>query len=100
MLFTGKRISAQEAYNMGLVNKVVPDGQCLSEAKSWAEKLASKSPSAVTAIKKAVNTGINMDLNSALAFESETFGTLSTHRNFTEGVSAFLKKRKATFTDE
>lgn len=100
ILFTGRRIAAQEAYDLGLANKVVPDGECLKEAKEWAEKLQSKSPSAIAAIKKAVNIGANMDLASALAFESETFGALSTHRNFKEGVAAFLEKREADFKDD
>jgi len=97
ILFTGERISAQEAYNMGIAARVVPNGECLNEARRWAEKLASKSPSAITAIKLLVNTGMNMDLNSALVFESETFGALSTRRDFKEGVSAFLEKRKAVY---
>jgi enoyl-CoA hydratase len=94
LLFTGERINAQQAYNMGLANRVVPDDECLNEAMRWAEKLAGKSPSAMTAIKLLVNTGMNMDLKSALVLESETFGALSTHRDFKEGVSAFLEKRK------
>jgi len=97
MLFTGERISAQEAYSMGMATRVVPDGECLNEARKWAGKFAAKSPSAITAIKRLVNIGINMDLNSALALESETFGALSTHRDFKEGVAAFLEKRRPTY---
>jgi enoyl-CoA hydratase len=97
MLFTGERISAQEAYRIGIANKVVADGEYLNESKGWAEKLRSKSPSAITMIKRLVKVGIDMDIDSALAFESENFGTLSTHRDFKEGVSAFLEKRKAVY---
>jgi len=97
ILFTGDRISSQEALALGLANKVVPDGECLDETIKWAEKLTSKSPSAIAAIKQLVNTGLNMDLNSALVFESETFGSLSTHRDFKEGVSAFLEKRSPVY---
>ena len=97
LLFTGERINAQEAYKLGLATRVVPDGECLNEARKWADKLAGKSPSAVTAIKSLVNTGMNMDLNSALFFESETFGALSTHVDFKEGISAFLEKRKPNY---
>ncbi len=100
ILFLGRRIKADEAYNLGLANKVVPNGEALNEAKKMAEKLAEKSPTAITAMKKLVNVGTNMDLNSALIFESETFGALSTHKNFQEGVSAFLEKREAEFEDE
>ena len=100
LLFTGRRINAQEAYEIGLANKVVPDGECLKESQMWAEKLRTKSPSAIKALKKAVNLGSKMDLNSALAFESETFGVLSTHPNFKEGVAAFLEKRPAQFEDD
>lgn len=97
MLFTGERISAQESYRIGIANKIVPNGACLDEAKAWAEKLVSKSPSAITTIKRLVNVGLNMDMNSALAFEAENFGTLSTHRDFKEGMSAFLEKRKPKY---
>lgn len=97
MLLTGERISAQEAYNMGLATRVVPNEECLKEAWRWAKKLAGKSPSAITAIKLLVNTGMNMDLNSALIFESEIFGSLSTGRDFKEGATAFLEKRKAVY---
>jgi len=97
LLFTGDKLSSQEAYALGLANNVVPDGECLKETIKWAEKLTSKSPSAISAIKQLVNTGLNMDLNSSLIFESETFGSLSTHRDFKEGVSAFLDKRKPVY---
>ena len=97
MLFTGERISAQDAYSMGIATRVVPDEECLNEARKWAEKVASKSPSAIAAIKSLVNTGVNMDLNSALVFESETFGALSTRNDFKEGMSAFLEKRKPVY---
>jgi len=100
MLFTGDRISAQEAYNLGLVNKVVPDGECLNEAKKLANKLAAKAPAALRALKLLVNNGMNMDLHSALVFESETFGVLSTSRDFKEGVSAFLEKREPNYQED
>ena len=97
LLFTGERINASEADKLGLATKVVPDGECLNEAKQWAHKLIGKAPSAVNAIKSLVNTGMNMDLKSALVLESETFGALSTHVDFREGVSAFLEKRKPQY---
>lgn len=100
LLFTGSRISSQKAYSLGLASKVVPDGQCLTETIKWAENLVSKSPSAIMAIKKLVNTGLNMDLNSALILESEVFGSLSTRRDFKEGVSAFLEKRNPVYNED
>jgi enoyl-CoA hydratase len=97
MILTGDFIDAQEAYRIGIANKVVADGEYLNESKGWAEKLRSKSPSAITMIKRLVTVGIDIDIESALAFESESFGTLSTHRDFKEGVSAFLEKRQANY---
>ncbi|MBI5441978.1 MAG: enoyl-CoA hydratase/isomerase family protein [Deltaproteobacteria bacterium] len=100
VLFTGRRIGAQEALSLGLANQVVPEDQVLAETLRWAARLSEKSPTALTALKRAMNTGANMDLASALAFEAETFAALSSHRNFKEGVAAFLQKRRPNFTEE
>ena len=100
ILFTGRRIGAQEALSLGLANQVVPEGQVLDEAFRWAERLTGKSPTALAALKRAMRLGANMDIASAFAFEGECFGALSTHGNFREGIAAFLQKRRPNFTDE
>jgi enoyl-CoA hydratase len=100
MLFTGDPIDAKEAYRIGLVNKVVPVESLMEEALKLAQKIASKPAMAVKATKMALNTGMNLDLESALKFESQTFGMLFSTHDQKEGVSAFIEKRKPVFKGE
>lgn len=98
MLYTGDPIDAQEAWRLGLVNKVVPADKLMDEARDMAKKLASRPKLALATIKSAVNTGINMDLSSALEHEAKSFATLVASHDFKEGIKAFLEKRKPVFT--
>lgn len=97
MLFTGEPIDAQEAYRIGLVNRVVPTQTVLDEAKSLARKLAQRPSFGLRTIKKLVNEGLNMDLTSALSYETRCFGSLFGTEDQKEGVSAFMEKRKPAF---
>lgn len=76
MLFTGDPIDAQEALRIGLVNKVVPADSLLQEAKGLAKRLIAKPALALEALKSAVDTGLNLDLTSALELEARLFATL------------------------
>lgn len=98
LLFTGDQIDAGEAYRLGLVNKVVPHGQLLSAAKELAQKIMSRGPVAVQLCKAAVNEGLDMDLESAQAYEAEVFGLCFATADQKEGMSAFVEKRHARFT--
>lgn len=97
LLFTGDRITAQEACQLGLINKVVPGDQLMAEARKMAEKIASKPPLALKMAKYLVNTGINIDLESALRMEAQALAYLFMTKDKDEGMNAFLEKRKATF---
>lgn len=97
MIFTGEMISAQRAYEIGLVNRVAEPEELMNEAKKLAAAIAAKSPLGVQFSKKAVNEGMNLDLDRALRLESEIFGTLFTTEDQSEGMSAFLEKRQPTF---
>lgn len=99
MLFTGEPISAQEALRIGLVNKVVP-GDSLQEAKAMAKKLAAKPILALEAIKTAVDTGLNLDITSAMEVEARAFATLFSSHDFKEGTTAFVEKRVPVFNGE
>jgi enoyl-CoA hydratase len=93
MILTGEPIGAQEAFRIGLVNKVTPAAQLMEEAKALAMKLASKPPLALRAAKDAVDYGADMSLAAALEFENRLFAIVSGSADRAEGVAAFLEKR-------
>lgn len=99
MIFTTDQIDAQEAYRIGLANKVVPQDQLIDFCKEMAKKIMSKASFAVTLAKQAINIGLDTDLDSGLKLEANLFGlSFSTHDKL-EGMTAFLEKRKADLTD-
>jgi enoyl-CoA hydratase/carnithine racemase len=99
LILTGDMINAQEAFRLGLANKVVPAGQVLTEAKGLAKKIAAKSKLTNQAILKAVGEGTKMSLAEGLKLEAGQFANLIGSHDMTEGISAFVQKRQAKFTD-
>ncbi len=97
LLYTGDMISADEAYRIGLVNKVYPAAELLPAAKALAEKIGSKGPVAIRLTKSAVNQGLEMDAARGMAYEAEVFGLSFATEDQKEGMGAFLEKRKAEF---
>jgi enoyl-CoA hydratase len=97
LLFTGDMIDAAEAYRIGLVNQVVASEELIGKTKAMAHKILSKAPIAVQVCKSAVNTGLEVDLNSAIAYEAEVFGLCFATEDQKEGMTAFIEKRKAIF---
>lgn len=97
LLMMGDTVNGEEAYRIGLVNKVVPKESLLDEARAWAKKLASKPKIAVGLIKTAIDTGINMDLASGVSFENECFMVSYVSEDGREGMAAFAEKRKPVF---
>ncbi|SMC89619.1 enoyl-CoA hydratase [Desulfocicer vacuolatum DSM 3385] len=97
MLFSGDPINAQEAYRIGLVNRIFPAGSLMDEAVKLAEKFAGRPRLALKANKTAVSTGMDMDLQSALAYEARCFELLFSTEDLKEGVQAFMEKRKPVF---
>lgn len=100
LLFTGDLIDAQEAYRIGLINHVYSLDMLVKEALKLARKIAGRAPAAVQLSKSAIQRGMNMDLDSAQAYEAEIFGLTFSTQDQTEGCSAFLEKRKAVFTGQ
>ncbi len=100
MIFSCSNIDAQEAYRIGLVNKVVPQEELMDAAKKLAGKISRNAGYAVSLAKAAINNGYDMDIKNAVEYEANLFGlTCSTHDK-TEGMTAFLEKRKGkNFTD-
>jgi len=97
LLFTGDIIDVNEAYRIGLVNKVYSLETLMEEAQKLAQRIAGRAPAAVQLSKSAIQRGINMDLDSAQAYEAEVFGLTFSTQDQTEGCSAFLEKRKPVF---
>jgi enoyl-CoA hydratase len=94
LCLTGEMIDAREAHRIGLVERVVPLAELLSEAKRIAGVIASKAPLAIAACKRAINGGAHLAIDDALELEALAFGsTVGTH-DFKEGTAAFLAKRK------
>ena len=95
MNLIGDPIGADEAYEYGLVNRVVFDHELLDTALAWARRLAEQAPLAVQAIKDASAKG---DLDEGIEAEKDAFGRVFASADATEGISAFLGKRKANWT--
>lgn len=99
MILTGEMIDAQEAWRIGLVNKVVSAEELMDTARTLAFKLVSKSMVALKFCKEAVHNGMEMDLSHACQYEADLFGLSFSTADQKEGMSAFLEKRKVIFTD-
>ena len=97
ILLTGKPIDAQEAYRIGLVNKVVPREEVMATAREWAEALCQVGPLAVRAAKQAMVRGYSLPLDDGLRLESSLFGYLLGTEDYTEGTAAFNERRKPDF---
>jgi enoyl-CoA hydratase len=98
MVLTGEMISAQRAYEIGLVNRVVPRSDLMNAAREVGAKILSKGPIAVRTAKMAMNRGLDLDLSNACALEANAFAVGFSTADRVEGMAAFLAKRKAVFT--
>jgi enoyl-CoA hydratase len=99
MIVTADMISAADAYKWGLANYVTTQEELLNKCFEITAKIASKSPTAIKTAIKVINAGYNNSLN-GFEVEIEEFGKSFGTKDFKEGVSAFLEKRKANFTGE
>lgn len=100
LVLTGDIISAQQAKEIGLVNRIVPKDKLMDEVKDLALKIASKSKTAIMMAKRAIDFGIETDLKTALEIERDAFAVLFSTDDHTEGLKAFLEKRKPVFKDK
>lgn len=94
LILSGDMIDAQEAYRIGLVQKVVAADALEEEANKVAGKIASQAPIAVRFANDVINNGYDMDMKSASAYEVNTFGIPFASEDMKEGTTAFLEKRK------
>ena len=100
LIYAGKNIKADEALRVGLVNHVYPLEELMNEAIKLANRIASNAPIAVRNSKKAINEGLELGMDDAVALEAKLFGSCFETHDQKEGMSAFLEKRKEkTFTN-
>jgi enoyl-CoA hydratase len=97
LCLTGEMIDAAEALRIGLVQKVVPIGDLVPEAKRIANLIATKGPLALAATKRAIYGGAALAMSDALKLEAHAFGAMFDTSDMREGTSAFLEKRKPQF---
>ena len=97
---TGRPITAERAYQVGLVNRVVPAESTIAAAQELAGEIAAKAPIAARLAKESVNKALETSLAEGLAAERKNFYFLFATEDQTEGMKAFLEKRKASFKGE
>jgi enoyl-CoA hydratase len=98
IIFTGERIDAEEALRIGLIEKLVPEGGVLSEAKKMAQAMLNNAPTAIKCAKMAIDEGLNSTLTKGLLIEEKALGEVCDGGEQLEGAKAFLEKRKPKFT--
>jgi len=94
LLYTGKLISAQQAYEIGLVNKVVLPDDLLKEAMEMANQISVNAQIAVQQIKRAVNIGLDSDIETGLAYELQAFSLCNSTEDKKIGMNAFINRSK------
>ncbi len=97
LIYTGKIIDAIEAERIGLVDRVVPQDRLEEEVEQLANTIAGKSPLVIELVKKVINRGMHTDLTAGLAHEKVNFALCFATEDHTEGITAFLAKRKPEF---
>jgi enoyl-CoA hydratase len=97
LILTGKMISAQEAFEVGIVNRVFPQASLMEETKKAALQIANNGTIGVRLAKMLVDAGFNMDLEEACLLESHAFGLVFATEDQKEGMAAFIEKRKPNY---
>ena len=94
LIFTGKRIDARKALEFGIANQVVPGEQVEEAVRNLAQEICAGSPVAVRQAKKAIDMGMNVDLNTGIEIESEAYNVNLVTEDRQEGIRAFNEKRR------
>jgi len=97
LILTAETISAEEAFEIGLVSKVINKENLASEVEALAKVLVSKAPIALRYVKEAVNKGLDLTLEQGLRLEADLYFLLQTTSDRSEGITTFLQKRRPDF---
>ena len=97
LMYMGDPISAEEAYRIGLANRVVPAGEALAAARQMGQTIAGMAGVALRSIQEAVDRGLDTTLDAGLQIEADVFAKVFQTEDVREGVEAFLNKRKPNF---
>ena len=97
LIFTGRRVNAREALEIGLVNKVAQPGALMETCLEMASMICETGPVAITQAKYAINYGCEVDIHSGLAIESNAYWVTIPTEDRTEGLTAFREKRKPVY---
>ncbi len=97
LMYVGDPIDAEEAYRIGLANRIAPEGEALSEARELAGSITGMAGVALRYIQQAVNRGMSTSLNEGLRIEADLFAKIFQTEDIREGVDAFINKRTPNF---
>jgi len=97
LIFTGRRVSAREALDLGLANYVVPAGELMEKTREILREITKNGPIALQQAKRAINLGLELDLNTALALEAECYNVCLATEDRNEGLRAFNEKRRPDY---
>lgn len=97
LIYSGDMVTGEEAFHLGLVEKVTPDGEVMASALALAEKIAKRGPLGISAAKRVLNRTRDMPMASGLALETDFWSSLTATEDMKEGASAFLEKRKPVY---
>ena len=100
LIFSGRTISAGEAYEMGLINKVVAPEQLMDEVMALAGQIKANSPFSIGLAKECISKSLSMSMEEGLLLEAKDFGLCFATKDQKEGMTAFVEKRKPTFTGQ
>ncbi len=97
LIFTGRRVGAAEALDIGLVNKVCPQPELIDQCRAMAAMICETGPIAIEQAKYAINHGLETDLNTGLAIESNAYWVCIPTEDRLEGLAAFREKRRPNY---
>jgi len=97
LILSGRRMNAAEAFSIGLVNRLAPEGHLLDTAYTMAEGIVDNAPIAVATAKHAIDEGLSLELDEALALELRHYEKVLTTEDRLEGLKAFAEKRKPVY---
>jgi len=97
MALTGEMVNAEEAFRLGIVNRVIPGGEFRATVTEYAERLAKNAPLALAAIKASMHKALNRELDEVLTDEMNTQRRMSQTEDVREGIAAFLEKREPVY---